>query len=294
VSGPITAAAMLGGYAVAYKERAAYIGQAAPETTAVWDWSAVPAEFGCVGQDAVIDIGGAHFLVGPDNIWLFDGTRPTPVAPTEVRQFFFSDSSADNRYRTIVSLDRQNSRIWIHYVSNSGSTIDSALVYHLISKRWGRAKYSIEAAVSFYSPGLTIDTLPYATYDALPNVAYDSPFWQSGAKAQAVIDSTHTLKTLTGTPGNSSLTTGDIGDDWNSSYVRTATLRYLKQPSAASVVGLTREVQGGNLIEASRAEYRDNQYCAAQDGRWHRFVFFFTGNFEVTGMALDMKRAGKR
>lgn len=293
VAGSITAAAMLGGYAIAYKERGAYVGQyvGAP---VVWQWDQVPAEFGCVGQESVIDIGGAHFIVGPDNLWLFDGTRPTPVAPTEVRQFFFADSSAVNRYKTIVSFDRQRSLVWIHYVSANGSMIDSALVYHLISRRWGRAAYSIEAVLNFASAGLTIDTLPYATYDLLPDVSYDSPFWQSGAKAQAVFDSSHSLKTLTGVPGDSSLTTGDIGDDWNSSYVRAVTLRFLKKPSAANVVGLTRDVQGGALIEADRAEYTENQYCIRQDARWHRFAFFFTGEFEVTGMAVDMKKAGQR
>jgi hypothetical protein len=293
VSGSITAAAMLGGYAVAYKERGAYVGQyvGAP---VVWQWDAVPAEFGCVGQEAIVDIGGAHFLVGPDNIWLFDGTRPIPVAPTEIRQFFFADSSAGNRYKTIVSYDRQNSRVWIHYVSSNGSMIDSALVYHLISKRWGRAKYSIEAALSFASPGVTIDTLPYATYDLLPEAGYDSPFWQSGARAQAVFDLSHALKTLTGTPGDSGLTTGDYGDDWNSSYVRAVTLRFLTKPANSSVVGLTRDIQGGSLSEEERADFSDNMYCIRQDARWHRFVFSFTGSVELTGISIDIKKAGSR
>jgi hypothetical protein len=293
VSGAITAAAMLGGYAVAYKELGAYIGQYV-NAPVVWQWDQIPAEFGCVGQNAVVDIGGAHFLVGPDNIWLFDGTRPVPVAPTEIRKFFFADSSAPNRFKTIVSFDRQTSRVWIHYVSSDGSVIDSALVYHLISKRWGRAKYDIEAALNFTSPGLTIDTLPYATYDDMPDIPFDSPFWQSGARSQAVFDTAHSLKTIAGTPGESGLTTGDYGDDWDSSYVRALTLRFLKRPASASVVGMTRDVQGGDLVEEERAQFAENQFCIRQDNRWHRFAFSFVGEHEVTGLSIDMKRAGKR
>jgi hypothetical protein len=66
----------LGDYVVAYKQRAIFVGVFVG-TPVVWQWNLIPGgEAGAVGQEAVCDIGGAHFIVSNDNFWLFDGTRP--------------------------------------------------------------------------------------------------------------------------------------------------------------------------------------------------------------------------
>lgn len=118
-----------GEYAIAYKQRSIYLGQYVGAPT-VWNWLQVPGgDAGCVGKEAICDIGGAHFFVGDDNIWIFDGTRPIPVADGYVRQFFFDNSNPSYRYKTICVFDRQNNRVWVFYPSLSSQTPDSALVY---------------------------------------------------------------------------------------------------------------------------------------------------------------------
>jgi hypothetical protein len=288
---------MLGAYAVAYKERGAYLGQYVG-TPVVWQWDQVPGEFGCVGPEAVTDIGGAHFVVGPDNFWLYDGTRPTPIGIGQVRQWFFNDLSATYRYRTIVHYDRQYSRVWVFYPSaaSSNGQPDRALVYHLATKQWGRANRSVEAVFQFITPGLTWDTFSSigATWDTLPSTPWNSQSYQAAGRAMAIFDTSHTLLVLNGTSGNSSFTTGDMGDDTGYSYSGEVRLRFLIQPELAAATGYTRATAGSALITNSTASISDGKFCIRQSGRFHRYSFEMANDNEVRGIVPQFAAAGER
>jgi hypothetical protein len=264
----------------------------------VWQFDQVPGEFGCVGQDAVTDIGGAHFIVGPDNFWLFDGTRPTPIGVGAVRQWFYNDSSPTYRYRTIVYFDRQNSRVWVHYASSSSSTgqPDRALVYNLISKKWGRANRSIEAVFQFVAPGLTWDTFGSisSTWDGLPAIAWDSQAWQAAGRALGYFDATHTLYTLTGTSDASSLTTGDFGDDVASSGCDRLKVHYIVDPTSATGTGFTKETAGGAITTRDSQPYGDGKFDLRQSGRWHRYSIVHVGDAEVRAYDPQLKPESMR
>lgn len=283
--GQLTAGLRLGPYAVAYKASSMFLGSyvGAP---IVWQWERIPGKVGCVGPEAVTDIGGAHIFVGEDNIWLFDGTRPQPIATGQIRQWFYNNSSAQNRYKTIVKHDRQNSRVWIFYPSSSSTGgCDSALVYHLVTRKWGRADRSIEAAVNFITPGITWDTLSSigATWDSLPSVPWDSQQWQVGGSALAVFDTSHRLVTLTGASTGGGITTGDIGDDYRMSQLQEFRLRFTLSPSSAVATGSTKRNEGDTGAVKSSATMRDGKFSLRQSGRFHRVAATMTGPFELTG-----------
>lgn len=295
-AGRLTAGMRLGEYAVAYKTRSIYLGQyvGAP---VVWDWLQVPGgDAGCIGKDAICDIGGSHFFVGDDNIWIFDGTRPVPVADGVVRNFFYNDSSPQNRYKTICTFDRQKNLVWIFYPSSGATSPDSALVYHIPSKRWGRANRSIEAALNYVSNGITIDDLPSIapTIDGLSSYSFDSQFWLSGGKSLAVFDLTHQLQSMTGQSASSSMTTGEIGDDDSVTAVTKIRLRYALAPTSASVQLFGKQESGVAFNAGPAGAELDGKFDERQSARWHRATFSFTGPVEVTHMGADMKPAGRR
>lgn len=297
VPGEITSAATLGSYVVAYKERGAYLGQYVGSPV-VWQWDQVPGEFGCVGPEAVVDIGGAHFLVGPDNFWLYDGTRPVPLGTGQVRQWFFNDLSATYRYRTIVHYDRQFSRIWVFYPSaaTSSGQPDRALVYHLVTKQWGRANRSVEAVFQFITPGLTWDTLSSvgATWDALPSAPWDSQSFQAAGRSLAFFDTAHNLLCLNGSSSTSSFTTGDIGEDESYSYSSGVRLRFLTEPAVVAATGYTRATSGAALATNTSSALTDGKFCIRQSGRYHRYSFDMTGDNEIRGIVPGLKAAGLR
>lgn len=294
--GELSAGLMLGPYAVAYKQTSIFLGSYVG-TPVVWQWDRIPGEIGCIGPEAVCDIGGAHIFVGQDNIWMFDGTRPFPIATGQVRQWFFDNSSAGSRYRTILKYDRQNNRVWFFYPSASSSgACDSALVYHLVTKQWGRANQSIECAVNFVTPGITWDTLNSlgATWDTLPNIPWDSQAFQTGGRALAVFNTSHQLKTLTGTSTGGSITTGDMGDDDAVGRLNQVRLRFLRSPTSATAQGSTKMSEGDSLVVASSASLSDGKFDLNQSGRWHRVAFTMVGPWEAAAIRPQFVPGGKR
>ncbi len=294
--GEIVAAAPFGANVVAYKPRQMFLGQYVGSPV-VWQWDAIPGEQGCVGPEAVVDIGSAHIFVGEDNIWMYDGTRPAPISQNSVRQWFYSDLSATYKYRTIVSFDRNNGRVWIFYPSTvSTGKPDSALVFHIARAKWGRANRTIEAAMNFVTPGVSWDTLNTiaATWDTLPDIPWDSQSWQASGRALAIFDTSHNLKTLSGGAENSGMITGDFGDDLGVSTVVGVVLRFLSEPTTSTVTGQTKTGAGASAIAAGSGSLEDAKFDLFQTGRWHRFSFLFTGNTEVTGIDVGTVKAGKR
>lgn len=296
-SGAITAGGRLGEYAVAYKQKSIYIGRYVGSPS-VWDWTQVPGgEAGCVGKDAICDVGGAHFFVGEDNFWYFDGTAPRPVENAP-RQWFSDFSSPEFRYRTKCVFDRQKNRVWIFYASVGAVTCDSALVYHLGTKQWGRSNRSIEAALNYVSPGVTIDGMDAfgATIDTLPAIALDSQFWLSGGQALSAFNTSHQLQFLTGASASSSFTTGDVGDDEGVTLCSAVRLRYAQgyAPTSATVQMYYKMNSGDSPSTGPSGTVMDGKFDVRQSARWHRAKVSFTGPVRVTGANATVKPAGKR
>lgn len=295
-AGRLTAGMRLGEYAIAYKQRSIYLGQYVGAPT-VWNWLQVPGgDAGCIGKEAICDIGGAHFFVGDDNIWIFDGTRPIPVADGYVRQYFFDNSSPQYRYKTICVFDRQKNLVWIFYPSLGASIPDSALVYHTTAKKWGAANRSIEAALNYVSSGTTIDGLPAfsSTIDGLSSYSFDSQFWLSGGKSMSVFDTTHQLQAMTGPSTGGSMTTGEVGDDNTVSALNKVRLRYAISPTAASVQAFVQMNSGVGFTASASGSILDGKFDLRQSARWHKATFTFTGPVRVTHMDADITAQGGR
>jgi len=295
--GPLTAAAMLGKACIAYKSRQMFSGQYVAGTPEVWQWEAIPGEQGCIGPEAIVDIGGIHVFVGEDNVWMYDGTRPVAVA-NDIRQWLFTELSASYKKRIIVSYERKNGRVWIFYpTSSSSGNPNAAVVYHLKTKRWGRANRTIEAALSnYYAIGITWDTLSgvSGTWDGLPDIAWDSAFWQTGALAFSVFDTTHKLQSLIASGEDSSLTTGDIGDDVGVSSINAVIPRFTAIPVSATIAGYKRTALGGSSENGGSATYSGQKFDIRQTARYHRFTITMTGDVEIKGFDPKAVKAGGR
>jgi len=296
--GANTAGLRLGEYAVAYKTNSIYLGQyvGAP---VVWDWLLVPGgEAGCVGKEALCDVDGAHFFVGTDNFWLFDGTRPVPIGDGQVRQWFFDNSDASNLFKTKCVYDRQQNRVWVFYPSAGSSVCDSALVYHLKNKQWGRANTEVQAVLNYISPGFTIDGLDAisATIDGLPDIALDSQYWLSGGKALSVFNTSNQLQSFTGVAGTSTFTTGDAGDDDAVVLLKQIRLRFAAgfKPTTATVDTFNKMNSGDTFTPGPSSSINDGKFDVLKSARWHRAVFTMTGNARVTGINPTFAPAGKR
>lgn len=285
--GPLTAGGRLGEYAVAYKATSLYLGQyvGAP---AVWDWIPIQGA-GCVGKDALCDVDGLHFFVGQNNFWLFDGTRPQPVGDMEVRQWFYENSNPAYLSRCKCVYDRKKNRVWVFYPSTSSEVCDSALVYHVKTKRWGRAAFDVEAAVIYVTGGVTINGLDSisGTIDGLTTISMDSPYWTSGDPALAVFNDSHQLQTLTGAAGVSSMTTGDFGDDETVTLLQGIRLRFASgvAPAVCSATAYWKMNSGDSYETGETTNLVNGRLDVLQSARWHKAAVQFSGDTRVTGLA---------
>jgi hypothetical protein len=295
--GKITAARKFGGdRIVAYKAQSLYVGQYVGPP-GVWSWTELPG-YGCVGADAVANLGTAHFVVGEDDIYIFDGVRAIPVAK-DVRQWFIDNSSGTYRYRTIVVHDRDADLVRVFFPSSGTSTgaPDTCLVYHLRTQQWGRDDMTIEAALIFNTPTTTFDA-DSGTFDGGASGIFDEI--PPGNKIIAVFNSSHILQTLDGDPGSSSFTLHDIGDDSQVSRVTEARLRYMTQPTTASISAFYSMATGGSVTTGPTQSAYDvpangsNVFPIRQTGRWHRLKFNFTGTCKVVGYRVNQISAGRR
>lgn len=295
--GEITAAIRFGEYVCAFKETSMFLGRYVGPPI-VWQWDQIPGDVGCIGPEAVVDIGGPIIFVGNDNIWMFTGERPVPIATGQVAQWFLNNSSATYRYRSILTYDKQNRRLWLFFPSASSSdgTADYALVYHLDRKQWGRANRTVEAVFNYVTPGLTWDTFSSvaSTWDALPNVPWDSQTFQAAGRAFAIFNSSHQLQTLTGGSTSSGLTTGDFGDDDAVTTVQDVRLRFNSKPTSATCTGFVKNSEGDSLTTRNTTSLSDGKFDQLQAARFHRFAFTFTGAHEATGIRLRSVPSGGR
>lgn len=294
--GPLTAGARLGEYAVAYKARSLFLGQfvGAPNS---WNWTQVSGgDAGCVGKKAICDVDGVHFFVGEDNFWLFDGTRPVPLADGTLRDWFQANSNPSFLFLIECVYNRATNQVWIFYPSANSETLNHTLVYHVKSKRWGRANRDIHASLEYVSPATTIDGLTAyaATIDALPDIGFDAQYWLAGGRSLSVFDANNLLQSLSGESTSSEMETGDAGEDDGVSLFKGMTLRFKVEPTSAAMSTFNKRTSGAAFQAGPVGTMSDGKFDVLITARWHRVRFHFNGPTHVTGMKPNAAQAGKR
>lgn len=291
--GAITAAKSFGDQIAVYKDRSLYLGRYVG-TPAVWQFDLIPGDVGCVGVDAVTDLGGlGQIFVGRSDIMLFDGTRAQSIAEGQVRQWFYNSVSQQYLYKTTVVHDKQNGVVWIFYPSVESTVCDRVLVYHLGAKKWGVATQTIEAALNYVSAGATIGTVGGNISD-LPNVSFGSQYWLSGGRMMTVVDSSHQLSSLTGLTGSSSLTLFDAGDDQQVSRLSRLRVAYQQAPTSATASGVVRMARGSGGVPGGSGTYSSGKFDIRQSGRFHRLTVDAVGSWVAAAVDFDFFAAGQR
>ena len=288
--GPVVGARKLGNLVVAYKARSMYVGQYVGPPI-VWSWSHVAGgEIGAISNEAIVDVGYAHYFIGADDFWMFDGTRPVSLnAP--VRRWFFANSDPMFRSRTIGIFDRYNNRIsWFFCGVDSKGVRDKCVVLNLKTGQWGRDDRVVQTVMQYVDPGITWGQLWVNLGTAWinwPMGDYGSVFPAQGEPRPAVFNSQNVLGLLAGYPEQSSLTTGDVGADDTESLMHRVNLRFLLEPPTVGATAYIKPTEGVQITEGALAVYHDGRIDVMQTARWHRLKLTFTGACEIS--AIDPK-----
>lgn len=298
--GTIRAGRALGNVMMAYKERSMYVGgyQGPP---VIWDWQLVSGDVGCVGQEAIqlviIDDVPCHIFAGFDGFYLHDGTRPRFIG-NPLKKWFNDNVSATYRYR-IQSLADPLRQLVIFYLADAAGNINFAVAYNYRADRWGNMPSitPVEAVLQYINPGITYDSLGtyYATYDNLPDISYDSPFWTSNSTIPGVFNSDHTLYSYNGTPGTGNLICGYTGDAGRFSTLTRIRPRFNLYPSGA-VQGRVYYTQNLGDTAPSVTSYQamsNGKIDILKSSKWCAPEFSLTGSYELTGYTLTVEPDGE-
>ncbi len=301
--GPITAALRFGDDIVVYKATSMWLGRyvGAP---AVWQFTQVSNDVGCVGQDAVCDTPFGHIFKARDGLYLFDGTVPRRLGEGVIRDWLSSDADGTQQFKTRLLWDRVNDVVWMFYPRNGFGTVSGCVIYHPATKKWGAAHQSgtqsIDAAIMYISPTLTYGAADgdfgINAYNDAPEVPYDSPFWVSGAFSPAVVVSSGDIKTLTGSPtAQAMIHTSDFGDDEGQRVMRALRMQFTDEPDSAAVYPYYKDSSGAALVSSPQINfYSDGKAPMMVRGRWFRIVVYLNGAFRLTKFRPEIVEAGRR
>ena len=294
--GEIAAAERLGDDVIVYKRRSTYVGRFTGPAE-VWNFTQVDSDVGCVGMEAVCDTGKAHYFIGDDDIYVFDGVQAKPIGRGMLRDWFVEVRDPKQMHKSIAFWDKQNQLAWFFFPSiGGGGTLDQCLVYHPSTNKWGRANNQIKAVVRYASPAATYESGSdlVTNYDTGPTVDFDSPFWVESQELMAGFDAENRLVTFAGTPAPSSFTTGDYGDEEQMTMLDRLTLRLKSSPSRAVATGYTKDDGGTEARQASTGIRDDAAFDLRQRGRWHRIKVDCVGDYALIGIQPRLKQAGYR
>lgn len=291
--GEVTGLKRLGQYAVAYKANSMYLGvNNGPPV--LWGFTLVSGEIGAVSHESIVSIETAHFFISDNDIYVFDGTRPSSIS-MGIREWFFSDLNPDYAYKVRGVHDKANSLIYWYYPSiASTGALDSCIVYNYKTQKWGKADRNVEACMEFLTGAITYTGLEtdYPTYDVFPSVSYSSPFWTNASFNMAVVGTDHIVYTLNGASTSSSLTTGAIGDDVVTMLIQRVQPRFSNDPTSGSMVNYYRMTDGANYTTDATSTLTSGRFDVLRDARWHKFKTSYTGDVEVVGHTYRFTRGG--
>jgi hypothetical protein len=293
--GEIRAAKRMGQDIVVYKERSLYLGryQGPP---VIWAFQLISSDIGALSQESVVDTGNAQLFMSRDDFWMFDGSRPRSIG-APIREWFFSNSDSAYRYKIQAYYDKFKGLVWWFYApTGSEGQLTAALVYNLNSNRWGHASVTLNAVLDYYASELTWDSWPpgpATTYGDMPDVSFDSPFFDSDQSTLAIFDSTNKVATLSGTCASASLTTGDFGDDFQVTTLTGVKPRFISIPSSATLTNYYRMYQGDALMAGNAVSRNGSKFDVLASARYHRLKLDTTGDFEIVGASPVLEMDGE-
>ena len=290
--GPILAGKKFGNdMVVAYKDAALYVGRYVGGD-AVWLWQEYPG-FGCVGPDAVTNLGTAHFVVDKNGPYIFDGNRPVRIGDeisfTHRESFNGSLGAAVPIGQNKVLYDRRAGRVWWFLPGvNRAYRTRYTLAYHLESGMWGRADGEV-GPVTIMNHDDTVSTIYNGIYGLFSSGggSVDYKLGQFGAYS-----------------GSTTFRTNWFGDDLSMSMLTECQLRFDdSQPAVASVQAYYKNIVDatGNTGPAvsntdSPTTFNMGRFTLRQTARWHSLEFAtvssLSGAFKIIGFDVKLKSIG--
>jgi hypothetical protein len=287
--GRITALRTLNEQVVAYKERSMYLGVYQAQGPYFWIYRLLSGDIGAVSQEAVVDIGFAHFFVGYNDIWVFDGSVPRSIG-AGIREWFYRD--LDRAYASSIRglYDRDRALVyWWYPVPGSGGVLTKYIVYNVMTSKWGAGSLTVECVGEALTPSATWDSWAgTSAWNSLLSGTWDSGVLASALPFPAVVTTAHKLSYLSGPSSSANFTTGRVGAEDQVALLRRVAPRWFAAPGSATLTNYYTQTPGAVLTQgATTAMGTLKRFDVLRAARWHAVKLSVVGDAELAGITVD-------
>jgi len=145
-AGNITAVHRLRSGVALYKQNALHFGTFTGGLVG-WSTAIVSTTIGARGNECVVNAGDYHYILGPDDFWVFDGYNLNPI-PNHIKEWFFNtDADVPYLQNAAGRFDLQNDMVFWHYPSKNASprgSLDSYVCWYRRTGAWGFGRLNID------------------------------------------------------------------------------------------------------------------------------------------------------
>ena len=185
----------------------------APGTATIFQFDEIEGGAGLAGPASLVRLRQTAYYLALDGFRKFDlrSGASEVIGVGKWQRWFLDDIKPSYEFSVIGAAHPVRPVIQWAYVSKTNSTIipNRILVYDWSIDEASYIDVSVEAMLTWISPGVTLDSMDsIGNLDALP-FSLDSLAWQGGAGAFAMFDTTHALNLQAGPAMQATIITGD-------------------------------------------------------------------------------------
>lgn len=282
----------IGNDCVAYKASSIYVGRYVGPPV-VWQWQCVSTDVGTSAPESVVAVGQTHYFIGDSDIYAFNGAQTTPIG-TLIKTWFYGRLNRSFVANIQALHDESAKLVYWFYPSGSTGTLNSVLVYHYDTQRWGAFDLTVADVVKTVTGQVTYDGLGtlYTNYDDMPDIAYDSPYWAAATPVLAYLSSTNYLMSLSGSGSEMTMTTGYFGDENVVTLCTRVRPRMRTAPTAGTITASSVMTLGDAATTGATSTLHDGRFDVLQAARYHKFALTLSGSCEIEAIAPTLVPQG--
>ena len=95
-----------------------------------WRRRTISTAAGLVGKEAVVEVDGVHYFIGPEDILAFDGNRVTSILHNKLRRRFAANLSGEHIGNSWAAHNKTFSEIWMGVPENGATNPNVAYVFN--------------------------------------------------------------------------------------------------------------------------------------------------------------------
>ncbi|MDE1828263.1 MAG: hypothetical protein KGH65_03835 [Candidatus Micrarchaeota archaeon] len=242
--------------------RVTYIGG-----NAVFDFVTYEKRRGAIGQNAVAKVGERYYFLAPDGFFVTDGNSVSPIGVDKFDKWFFANAKPSALSNVIATVDTQAKCVYFAFQSNSGTNLDSLLVYNYVDNK---ATYCLQNAEWYFQ--------------TLTNNAFGI----------GAFDTNHKYGGFTGAAGTATFTTQDFMlNPGGRAFVNQ--VRGLGEGLYIAAIGTRNDLNVSTSLSLYNAQ--DPRALAVPmraEGRYHRISTQYSGSFtDAIGFTVWQTQSGQ-